>query len=81
MNPEDGLVTTLVQMWRDVLQDGSLGKDDNFFLAGGHSLVALRLVDRIEAATGRPVELVTLLDNPTPAALASQLDQETRAGR
>lgn len=73
-------MATLVQMWRDVLEDGSLGQDDNFFLAGGHSLVAIRLAERIEAVTGQPVPLVLLLDHPTPVALASQLGAVTGSG-
>jgi Phosphopantetheine attachment site len=75
------LVVVLVGLWRSVLNDNTLEPDDNFFLVGGHSLAALRLIEAIAAATGRSVSLVLLLDNPTPASLGKCLAQEEAVGR
>jgi hypothetical protein len=75
MSQNDNLTTLFVDLWRSFLNDAALGQDDNFFLAGGHSLAALRLIDRIAMTTGHTVSLVLLLDNPTPASLAKRLAQ------
>ncbi|MET9919978.1 phosphopantetheine-binding protein [Streptomyces sp. NPDC059605] len=64
---------TLVALWREVLDDPALDADDNFFLAGGHSLLALRLLERVREALGHTVELDELLDAATPRALARHL--------
>jgi amino acid adenylation domain-containing protein len=67
----DGMLTSL---WQELLGRPELGPDANFFLSGGHSLLAARLVSRITAVTGRSVSLSTLLDAPTPTALGRHLD-------
>jgi acyl carrier protein len=39
-------------IWRDLLQTDRIGADDNFFEAGGHSLLSLRAAAAIEKQTG-----------------------------
>ena len=75
-----GLVDLLVDMWRETLQDPGLGPDDNFFLSGGHSLVAVQLLRRLGDRLGTEVPLVSLLDAPTPAGLAAALAAPATAG-
>ncbi|GGK04495.1 hypothetical protein GCM10010123_38050 [Pilimelia anulata] len=50
-----------------------IGVEDNFFAEGGHSLLLVRLRDRIERATGRRVAIADLFTHPTAAALAERL--------
>jgi len=69
----NGLTGVLVGLWRQVLEDPDIGPHDNFFLAGGHSLLALALLARVQEATGRTVRLEDLLDAATPAELAAYL--------
>jgi amino acid adenylation domain-containing protein len=71
--PQSALEQKLVALWANVLQAPAVGIHDNFFEIGGHSLLAMRLLSRIEESLGRPLTLATLLQNPTVAQLARQL--------
>jgi amino acid adenylation domain-containing protein len=61
-----------------VLRVPDVAADDNFFAAGGDSLLAMRLSAEIEAALGIRVAISALFDAPTPAALATRLDSGLR---
>jgi amino acid adenylation domain-containing protein len=67
------LLGNLVGLWQELLGDPGLGADANFFLEGGHSLLAARLVGRAEELTGASVPLAAVFDAPTPAELARLL--------
>ncbi|WP_188547718.1 non-ribosomal peptide synthetase [Rhodococcoides trifolii] len=51
-----------------------VGADDNFFELGGHSLAAVRVMDSLREALGRPIPVIWLFAEPTPAALAARID-------
>ena len=42
---EDRALSQMVAVWEGVLGTANVGPDDNFFDAGGHSLLAIRLMD------------------------------------
>ncbi|MFE9561582.1 condensation domain-containing protein [Streptomyces sp. NPDC006487] len=70
---DDRLAPALLRLFAEVLERGQLGPDDNFFKSGGHSLLAVRLVNRIKAELGRELTLREVFRNPTPARLAALL--------
>lgn len=73
---EDELQQRLLGLWRDLLDDVALGPDDHFFLSGGHSLLAVRLLARVAELTGIQLPLEDLLDAPTVTTFAARLRSE-----
>ena len=79
--PRDNIELHLAKIWEDVLQVRSIGVRDNFFDVGGHSLMAVQLMDRIEKAFHRRLPLDTLwFDDGTIEALARMLRDRSRSG-
>ncbi len=64
----------LAEIWSKLLSRSDVGIDDNFFDAGGQSLLLLRMHKLIEEAFGVRVQIVKLLAHPTIRALAISLD-------
>ena len=52
-----------------------IGVDDNFFAAGGHSLLALQAINRSNTAFEARLTLRDLFDEPTIAGLAARIGQ------
>jgi hypothetical protein len=71
--PADPGVRHLVELWREVLDDPSLGPDSDFFLHGGHSLLAMAVAERATERLGRPVGFEAVFEAPTPAQLHTLL--------
>ncbi|MFI7108498.1 amino acid adenylation domain-containing protein [Nonomuraea sp. NPDC050227] len=71
----DGLVRQVVALWSEALNRPGLGPHDNFFLNGGHSVLAVRLIGPLEELAGRAVSVRAVFDHPTPAELALHLGE------
>lgn len=64
----------VLRIWQELLQVEDLGIDDNFFEMGGHSMLAVRMIRRMEVEFQRPVWLNMLFEQPTVSAMALQLE-------
>lgn len=69
----DVLESVLLHCWESALRHQPIGVHDNFFAIGGHSLVAMRIANRLRKTFGVPVDYVVVLEHPTVAALAQGL--------
>lgn len=68
----------LVTLWQDILDDPGIGPEANFFLCGGHSLLAVRLLRRIGDTTGSKLTLIDLLEAPSPVEMAGLLASKSK---
>lgn len=75
--PRDGLEAQLVEIWQDTLGVRRVGVHDRFFDLGGHSLVAVRMMARIQEVFAREVPLSALFEAPTIDRLARLLRQDS----
>ncbi|NJN12721.1 MAG: amino acid adenylation domain-containing protein [Richelia sp. RM1_1_1] len=75
--PRNILELQLAQIWSEVLGIHPIGVKDNFFDKGGHSLLALCLMAKIQQQFGKKLPLATLLDEPTIEYQASLLQNHS----
>ena len=73
--PVGAVEEAVAAIWRELLGTQAIGRDDDFFALGGHSLVAVRLFARIHRRFGVELPLATLFEAPTLARLASRIAQ------
>lgn len=66
----------LAAMWCDLLEIPNIGRDDDFFALGGHSLMALRLFSRINREFDLTLPLAALISHPTVRGLATLVGPE-----
>jgi thioesterase domain-containing protein/acyl carrier protein len=74
--PREAVEFRLRAIWEDVLSVTGIGVDDSFFDVGGHSLLALKLFQRIERAFGIRLPITALFLAPTIVGLADLLRRE-----
>ncbi|MER6767325.1 amino acid adenylation domain-containing protein, partial [Amycolatopsis sp. NPDC000746] len=68
--PEGELEQRLAAIWAAVLDVDRIGRDDDFFLRGGHSLLAGTLIAKVRAELDVEVPVRTLFEASTLAAFA-----------
>lgn len=67
--------TVLAQIWKDVLQVGQVGPEDDFFSLGGDSLLALKVIG-VAQQRGMRLTVLDLFRNPTPRGACAALRAE-----
>eukprot|EP01103_Thecamoeba_quadrilineata_P013305 TRINITY_DN3657_c0_g1_i1.p1 TRINITY_DN3657_c0_g1~~TRINITY_DN3657_c0_g1_i1.p1 ORF type:complete len:1414 (-),score=278.17 TRINITY_DN3657_c0_g1_i1:31-4272(-) len=67
---------TVLEIWSRILPSGApCGVEDNFFDAGGHSILATQLVFQVRKVTRTNVPLGTVFQYPTIKGMAQQIDK------
>ncbi|MFD3698351.1 amino acid adenylation domain-containing protein [Streptomyces sp. NPDC058646] len=70
----------LCALFAEVLGRTEVGAEEDFFSAGGHSLLGIQLINRIRTELGAEVAVRSLFAAPTPASLGAFLDGDAEAG-
>ncbi|CAG1018981.1 partial arthrofactin-type cyclic lipopeptide synthetase C, partial [Burkholderiaceae bacterium] len=71
--PQGETECALSRIWADVLKIERVGRHDNFFDLGGHSLVAVSLIVRLRQELEVELPLQQLFESPTLAALSERV--------
>jgi pyochelin synthetase len=66
---------TLVQLWCELLKLSNISREDNFYELGGDSLLATKLLTRIQTTFHIKLPLRVVFENLTIAAMAKAIEQ------
>jgi amino acid adenylation domain-containing protein len=77
--PRDFLEKELAVIWEDLLGKRPIGVTENFFEIGGHSILAVRLIARIESHLSKRLAVAVLFQGATIESLAQALRSETKS--
>ncbi|WP_282203186.1 acyl carrier protein [Kitasatospora fiedleri] len=77
--PGTDLLDALTAVFRRVLELAEVPPDGNFFLLGGDSLVATRVLSAVARTYGVELTFEDFLADPTPAGLADRVATATTA--
>jgi amino acid adenylation domain-containing protein len=78
--PSTDTERALAELWESLLEVRPVGVDDHFFRAGGHSMLAVRMMTQVRRRLGADVPLAALFEHPTVRALAARIDGDAREG-
>jgi amino acid adenylation domain-containing protein len=71
--PKAGDEAEVLTVLREMLRSQALGPDDDFFVMGGHSLLAIQALVRLRERTGRAPPLRAFFEGATSAAALARL--------
>jgi amino acid adenylation domain-containing protein/thioester reductase-like protein len=74
IEPSTQIEIQIAKIWCQLLNINQIGIHDNFYELGGNSLLAIRLIIQINEVSSQEVELQHLLENPTIASLAKEIE-------
>ncbi|CAD5973895.1 amino acid adenylation domain-containing protein [Planktothrix agardhii] len=73
--PRNNIEQQLIEIWSLIVECEKISIHDNFFDLGGHSILAIKLLNEIQKNFNQELSLTSLFQNPTIAQLAQQLSQ------
>jgi amino acid adenylation domain-containing protein len=81
IEPRTETEVALAEIWREILRVDRVSITDNFFEAGGHSLMATRLMSQVTRRFGVEVALREFFENATVEGLATHIDLAIRSAQ
>ncbi|MBK0378790.1 non-ribosomal peptide synthetase [Mucilaginibacter segetis] len=69
----------VTDIWEEIMSLDKISVYDNFFELGGRSLIAVRIMARLEEVTGKRLPLATLFEHATVEKLAARLEINAEA--
>ncbi|KAF9945069.1 hypothetical protein BGZ70_004082, partial [Mortierella alpina] len=79
--PQGEIEIALATMWSELLNIKRVGRHDNFFILGGHSILAIRLLNAVAAMFGPQLPMSTFFASPTLQGFAEALETSNSQGR
>lgn len=76
--PRTATELQIIALWSDAFPARKVSVQDNLFDLGGDSLVAMRLLSRLEAIYDAEITYRDLLEHPTPETLGREVDARLR---
>jgi amino acid adenylation domain-containing protein/thioester reductase-like protein len=77
VSPQGKVEEVIASIWGELLEVGRVGRGDNFFEIGGHSLLVLKALFKINQAFGSALEVTDVYQNPTIRELAARVGGRT----
>ncbi|UCA54434.1 phosphopantetheine-binding protein [Streptomyces sp. WA6-1-16] len=78
--PTDPTQEAISAIWSELLDITPIGIHDDFFQLGGHSMLAIQVISRVNEALDSEASLQAVFDHPTIAALAAHIHPISSAG-
>jgi amino acid adenylation domain-containing protein len=72
--PRNRVERAIARVWEEVIGRAAVGRDENFFDLGGHSLLMVQVQGRLRQELGRELSMVELFQHATVAALAEHCE-------
>jgi amino acid adenylation domain-containing protein len=79
LTPQGPIETALAAAWTEALGQGPVTTEEDFFDAGGHSMLAVKLIARLEQLADVSLPLREMLENPTFGGVAAALSRQADA--
>ncbi|HEV2146075.1 MAG TPA: amino acid adenylation domain-containing protein [Longimicrobiaceae bacterium] len=79
--PATATETAVVEVWEALLGVSPVGVLDDFFLLGGHSMLAVRMMAQLRRRFGVELPLAILFERPTVRDLARVIGEDAQPGR
>jgi dihydroaeruginoic acid synthetase len=77
--PRGAVEAAVAEIWADVLGVAAVGREANFFLQGGDSVLATRLVTAVRRRLGVELAMREVLRSPTVAAMGALIERSRSA--
>ncbi len=77
VEPRNDVEEAVARIIADALGSDRVSAVDNFFTVGGHSLLAMRVVARVNAELGADISMREVFDDPTVAGIATAVGRST----
>ncbi|HSD45020.1 MAG TPA: phosphopantetheine-binding protein, partial [Pyrinomonadaceae bacterium] len=73
--PRNEIEATITRVWQEVLGVERIGVNDNFFDAGGHSLLMVQVHNKLGELFDKKISIVEMFAKPTIGALAEYFSE------
>lgn len=75
--PSTALEKSIAEVWAQILNVPEVGRNEDFFSIGGHSLAGMRIMSRLSKQFGSRLSLNLLFEYPSVETLAGAIERST----